>query len=127
MQWAVLVYALTVGFVSVDRSAIIDSRDYILAETYMTNAVDTRLDAGVELFDHLRLGGAMDTREVLTPDYFAPYQARFYFTAAAYGRGWELGWAHECDHGVRSTLDGAWLGGGSTSIYLKLSGKSTLF
>lgn len=130
MDWLVLCWALTVGYIPLGNTSIVLPGSIVTVED--SSAVVTELSIGVEIASHLRLYGSMETRETLSLDnpaagLFSPYEAYFKAGLAIYGEGWELGVYHECDHGIEaSPVTVPWLWAGRTEIYVKVSGKTHL-
>jgi hypothetical protein len=130
MQWLVLCYALTVGYVPFDNTAIVSYSGKEIAAVVNTNAVLTKLDISLEAIDHIRLYGSIDVRETWANNGkidFDPYESRYYFALSVFGPNWEAGFSNECYHGnERGGFPRNWFGGGSTMFFVKLSGRSPL-
>jgi hypothetical protein len=131
MQWLVLSWALTCGWLPMSATSIVYPGDTIYG-IGGANAISTKMELTAEAWNHLRAWSSIETREVLQPSdfslgLFSPYEAYFIAGMALYANNIEIGISHECDHGIETTLDLApWISNGQTEIYIKLSGK-TLF
>jgi hypothetical protein len=131
MQWLVLSWALTCGYLPSSQSAVVFPGTH--ANVYSIDYRDTfstKFEVSAEALNHLRIWGSAETRENISANiglgFFSPYQAYYIGGISLYAKGIEIGISHECDHGISSdVLASPWLGGGSTEIFVKISGKTS--
>lgn len=124
-----LTWSLVTAFLPSTQYGIYSNEGDTLGSVKHTAAFSTELALSATLYNHVRLDTSIETHEFLPKgsSLFVPYQSYFRIGAAIFTDHLELGLKHECDHGISSAgYPSPWLGGGYTSLYLKLSG-STFF
>lgn len=95
MSWLAFIFALQLGLI--DGGYLSDER-----AIFVPMVPQTRLEAAVEAWGVLRVGGAIDTpmnwpRGDLT---FDPIRADYWFGVSATWRGLSAGWDHVCRHAM---------------------------
>jgi hypothetical protein len=122
---------LTCAFLSADRVSISNPATGAYAYIGKDNAIATTLSLSAYALGHIRIDTSIETHETIVKDasingMFQPYEAYFRLGAAIYTKNIEVGILHECDHGIETAgRPEPFLGGGFTSIYVKLSGETT--
>ena len=131
LSWLMVSWAFTFGYLPCDGSTIVEPSNAIYGQVFHEDAIATKFELSAEAFNHLRISSSIETREVYNGQVsslgaFSPYEGYFKLGAAFYGKSWEVGISHECDHGIQaSNVPSAWLWAGNTELYIKLSGKSS--
>lgn len=125
MNWLILSWALTLGFVpSVDNSII---NGLQVTGIGYSNVLEAQLDVSAVILGHLRLEGSAETYMLPPSDgwTFLPFRADYTFGAALFSGNFEVGLRHECDHGIEYTNDILpWYGSSETLVYVKITGGS---
>lgn len=129
MQWMILSWALTCGWLPASSDAIVYP-GYNLFQIYHIDSISTKFEINADAWNHVRLWGSMETRESFTGGFisgaFAPYEGYFIAGAAIHVPGFEIGISHECDHGIDFTFSATpWISSGNTEVYVKISGRTS--
>jgi hypothetical protein len=131
MQWLVLSWALTCGWLPNSETAIIYPGTHAEVHgIWNYNTVSTKVELNAELFNHLKIWSSVKTREGFNSDIsmglFSPYEAYFIGGVAIHSFGFEIGISHECDHGIEYDVGpNPWISNGQTEVYVKISGKTS--
>lgn len=127
MQWFVLSWALTFGFIPSMDTGLMDpyniQNDMIIVSD---NAISSKIFLQADMFNHLLIWCSVKT--YMYPSdfpFFSPFRDDYSCGLALYSKGIELGIWHECDHGVETGIYSAnWLAADTTEIYIKFSGRT---
>jgi hypothetical protein len=68
-------------------------------------------------------GGSVNYQQYIDVDRYAPFVATYKIEAGLKYKGFEVGYYHECTHGVESSVGPAPLNGGMTKYFLRYGGK----
>jgi hypothetical protein len=129
LPWITLAWSLTFGYLPIDSTVIVEQNRPGYASVITNNAISSKMESSLSFFDHARIFGSMETHETLNPSpsingAFTPYEGYFRAGASIYGKFWEIGIVHECDHGIDgSDVIRPWLWAGYTQFFITLSGK----
>jgi len=111
ISWLTLLFAAEVGLASQS-----------LGPYEFVDAVYTHFEVEAILADVAFVGGSTDIYSAyISPLAYAPFDARYHFTAGLRYGPLEVGWRHTCIHPVLSgPREPKYLYGGSDHIYLRL-------
>ena len=132
MNWIILGWALTFGYMPANTQAIINQNRYYGQDSFIdnSNSYAIKLELSADILGHLKIWGSDET--YMKSDFshieygaFSPSEAHYRIGAYLYAKGIEVGIEHECDHGIEASYDiKPWYWGGYTEVYIKLSGSS---
>jgi hypothetical protein len=132
MQWLVLSWALTVGWLPLDATGIVNPAvKNGITGVANYDAISTKFELQADAFNHFKVFGSIETRETFDTSpsaagMFSPYESYFIAGAAFYAKGIEFRISHECDHGMENTDTFVpWVSSGSTTVSMKISGKTS--
>jgi hypothetical protein len=129
MQWLILSWALTVGWLPVSGVGIVNPLTQDMVGVGTLNAFSTKFELNAYVLNHIRIYGSTETRETINclsvAGLFKPYEDYFVAGVSVYAKNIEVGLMHECDHGVEGSIDPTrYVTAGYTEIYFKISGKT---
>jgi hypothetical protein len=125
MQWLVLSWALTIGYLPMQTDSIVNGAETVHLPA-PENAIATTFELDAVAFDHLRAWGKMRSYESFAFDrlYMVPWRIDFSIGAEVFYGPFALGVWHECDHGVDSSrYMKPWYSRGTTEIYIAIRGE----
>ncbi len=123
MAWLAFIFALEAGFQQ-QQFEITPPGELLIA--YEISSPYTKLEAGIELFQFLNIGGSTAIHMAGTDNWkLAPFDSRFTFYSRIKWRYLTIGWEHLCIHPILSDdrPQIGFLSGGGDKIYLRLEGK----
>jgi hypothetical protein len=129
MNWLVLSYFLSLGTLSYNGQMF--TGDHYAGFVMPSPGFQTTLGVELQGLDnHLFVGGSVETWESLYGVIIAPSESLYIFNAGIRGWGFEIGYRHECDHPMISTVDDRASQGflaKRDEIYLSYTGKLKVF
>jgi hypothetical protein len=119
MNWLAILMAFQIG--TFNNTEIINNCDYSIIWESPNKSFYTKINVGIELFEHINIFGYMKSYQVHKENiYFDPYRIDYGFNANIKIKNIELGFFHECNHPILYTkaLNNIILSQ-KTEIYLK--------
>jgi hypothetical protein len=128
MNWLAFIMAFQIGTSS--NSVSINNPQYQEYASFNSpkSALYTRMDMGIELFNCITIKSFMKSYQTYCTDiYFNPYKIDYGFDTYLFYKGFTLGFTHECDHPVLSSIKNKeqLIVTSNTEIYLKFEHKFT--
>ena len=131
MQWLVLSWALTVGYLPTNVQ-FLDSAPNMSIENqwiYLENngSMETTIGLSAIAFDHIKLSTSIETYIHTTDSILSywPYRSDYNIGLSIYTKNLELGIKHTCIHPTIYSIDQILgYGANTTEIFVKLSGET---
>lgn len=129
MNWLVLSWALTVGYLPVQADYIYSGGKVVEIQA-PENTLSTMLEFQADAFDCFRAWTSMRSYQEFSYEsiYMSPWRIDFKIGAELYYGPFAFGVWHECDHGINKYMNylGANYARDTTEIYIAIRGKYRL-
>lgn len=126
MHWLVISWMVTGGLVPLQLDGIVTGANAVVVQG-LPNADFVTLGLEARILNHIVLSGSMET--YMVPDgngLFGPNRIDYTAGAAFTWGPFELGFRHECDHGVESYSEVVpWYASSQTQLYLTFRGSTS--